>query len=293
MTTNARLPRNALSAGACILAWTAVLLRAPSALADSKPPESSPRAATASKESAFTGTWRANNRSLQYQGSNRYSLFDDIWRCDTCVPRIAIKADGHYHTIHSSLYYGSPYADTESVRAINDRSIEITDTLAGRVVARNRLTVSKDGRILTTDWKAISNSGDENHGTFESERTGKGPAGANKVSGDWHPINTNTTEDEITVTYKATADGLAMSDPTGDSYTAKFDGKQYPYNGDPGINGVSVKKIDENTIEETDLRRGKVIIVARMAIGPGRNTMKVTVEDKLRNATISWTATKL
>jgi hypothetical protein len=45
-------------------------------------------------QSAFNGIWRANNQSLECQGSNQYSLQNGIWRCDTCVPKIAIKADG-------------------------------------------------------------------------------------------------------------------------------------------------------------------------------------------------------
>ena len=83
-----------------------------------------------------------------------------------------------------------------------------------------------------------------------------------------------------------------MSDPTGDSYTAKLDGKDYPYKGDPGTTSVSLKKIDDNTIEETDKRNGKVISVARMTVGPDGKTMKLAVDDKLHNATMNWTADK-
>jgi hypothetical protein len=54
-----------------------------------------------------------------------------------------------------------------------------------------------------------------------------------------------------------------------------------------------VKKIDETTIEETDKRKGKVIAVSRMTVDPDGKSMKITVEDKLRNVTISWTADKL
>jgi hypothetical protein len=245
-------------------------------------------------QSAFNGTWRANNASMEYRGSNHYSLQNGIWRCSTCVPRIAIKADGHEYRINSSLYYGAPYAEMESVREVSDRSIEITDKISGKVVSINKLSASDDGKTLTTEWKEISDNGKESGGKFDSERVGATAAGAsNKVSGQWRPIRTNTSEDIITSTYEVTADGLAMSDPTGDSYTAKFDGKEYPFKGDPGITSVSVKKIDENTVEETYLRKGKVITVARMSVDPDGKTMKVAVEDKLRNATISWTADKL
>lgn len=176
---------------------------------------------------------------------------------------------------------------------MSDHSVEITDKMGGKVVATNKLTTSDDGKILTTDWKTISANGKESGGRFDSERVTDAPAGANRVSGEWRPVRTNTSEDIVTVTYQVTADGLAMSDPTGDSFNAKFDGKQYPFKGDPGITGVSLKRIDENTIEETDIRKGEVITVARMTVDPDGKMMRVTVEDKLRKAKISWTADKL
>lgn len=250
-------------------------------------------ATSAAGQSVFNGTWRANNKSMEYQGSNRYSLQNGLWRCDTCVPRIAIQADGRDHRVNSSLYYGAPYAETENVHEVNDHSIEITDKLSGKIVATNKLTAADDGSILSTVWKHISDNGTESGGQFDSERIGDAPAGANKVSGDWRPVRTNTSEDVITVTYTVTADGLAMSDPTGDSFTAKFDGKEYPYKGDPGITGVALKILDENTIEETDLCNGKVVSVDRMTVDRDGKRMQVTVEDKLRKAKISWTADKL
>ena len=105
--------------------------------------------------------------------------------------------------------------------------------------------------------ETISDNGKESGGKFDSERVGGAPAGANKVSCEWRPVTTNASEDVITTTYKATVDGFAMSDPTGDSYAARFDGKEYPFTGDPGVTSVSVKKIDETTIEERTSERAK------------------------------------
>lgn len=214
-------------------------------------------ATSALGQSAFNGTWRANSQSLEYQGSNEYSLRNGIWRCNTCVPTIAIEADGHGHRVNSSLYYRAPYADVESVREVNDHIIEITDKLRGNAVATNKLATSDDGKIPATVWNNISDNGKKSCGQFDSERVGSPQAGANKVSGEWRPVRTNTSEDLITVTYRVTAAGLSMSDPTGDPFGAKFDRKEYPFKGDPGITGVSLKKIDENTIEETDSATAK------------------------------------
>jgi hypothetical protein len=42
-------------------------------------------------------------------------------------------------------------------------------------------------------------------------------------------------------------------------WTAKFDGKEYPVKGDPNRDTVSVRKLDDYTIEVTSRKGGKVI----------------------------------
>jgi hypothetical protein len=97
---------------------------------------------------------------------------------------------------------------------VNDHGVEITDKVRGKAVEINKLSASDDGKTLTTDWRTIFDNGKESGGKFDSEREGGAPAAANKVSGEWRPVRTNASEDVITTTYKATAAGFAMSDPT-------------------------------------------------------------------------------
>jgi hypothetical protein len=42
-------------------------------------------------------------------------------------------------------------------------------------------------------------------------------------------------------------------------YTAKMDGTEAPFSGDPGFTAVSVKKTGANEIQETDKRGSKVM----------------------------------
>jgi hypothetical protein len=58
-------------------------------------------------QSAFDGTWHLNKDSAQIKGNDKFSLQDGVYRCDTCVPKVAVKADGHEHKVS-----GSPYYDT-------------------------------------------------------------------------------------------------------------------------------------------------------------------------------------
>lgn len=239
-------------------------------------------------QAAFDGTWKLNTQNLEYKGKETFLLKDGIWHCDTCNPKVAIKADGKFHPLK-----GSPYVDSRSVTDVNDRTVKVVDRKKGKENAAATRTVSEDGNTLTTEWSSTSENGQELHGKFTSARVGEVPAGVNKVSGTWHPDKVeDASQNGLTFTYKVTADGITMTDPTGDSYTAKCDGKDYPYKGDPGTTSVSLKKIDENTIEETDKRNGKVIAVQTMTIAPDGKTMKLVVEDKLHNATMNMTAEK-
>ena len=66
-------------------------------------------------------------------------------------------------------------------------------------------------------------------------------------------------------------------------WIAKFDGKDYPVKGDPDRDMVSLKKIDDNTMEVTNKKNGKVT-----------NTMKIVVakDGKSRTNEASFTNAK-
>lgn len=239
-------------------------------------------------QAAFDGTWKLNTQNLEYQGKETFLLKDGMWRCDSCTSKAAIKADGKFHPLS-----GSPYVDSRSVSAVNDHKVKVVDRKNGKQTAAVARTASQDGNTLTTEWSSVSDNGAETHGTFTSTRVGDAPAGVNKVSGTWHPEKIDdASQNGLTFTYKVTADGLTMTDLLGDSYTAKCDEKDYPFKGDPGTTSVSLKKIDDNTIEETDKRDGKVISVSTMTVAADGKTMKLVVENKLNDSTMNMTAEK-
>src|SRR3546814_5681900 len=49
-------------------------------------------------------------------------------------------------------------------------------------------------------------------------------------------------DNALTRSYKVDGNMFSMNSPTGESYSAKMDGSEAPYNGDPGTTTVSVKK---------------------------------------------------
>jgi hypothetical protein len=229
-------------------------------------------------QKAFDGTWLMNLESAEVKGNDKFGLNKGTYWCSTCVPKIEVKADGQDHKVADS-----PYFETLNIREVNDHTVEIEAKKAGNVVSVNKLIASDDGKTLATEYMFKTEGGQTGTGKYQSERVGVASQGAHLISGEWHALKLENASDSIrTVTYKASEDDLSMTDQIGDSYTAKFDGKDYPYKGDPGVTTVSLKKIDANTIEETDKLNGKVIFVSRMTVSPDGKTITNNTEDKRR-----------
>jgi hypothetical protein len=125
-----------------------------------------------------------------------------------------------------------------------------------------------------------------------SKRSSAGPAGSHAVSGAW-TIDAVPEVSDIggTITYKMSADGMQMH-WNGQSYDARFDGKKVLTANDPGKTWVSLKRISNDTVEETDSRDDKVTDVYRMTVSADGRTMSVVDEDKLHGTTATYRLVK-
>jgi hypothetical protein len=244
--------------------------------------------ATLFAQRPFDGTWMAKLDTAKLPAKpDHYSLNNNMYECLSCVPKYSIKADGTDQKVT-----GHPYYDTVAVKVVNASSVEIIQKKDGKVMASDVATVSADGKMLQD--KFTDNSGTQPvTGEATSKRVSAGPAGAHAVSGEWRTEKlSNFSDNGLLVTYKGSADGLKMSDPNGNSYDAKFDGKDYPINGDPGHTMVSLKQINSNTIEETDKRDGKVVGVSHMTVSKDGKSMHVDYDNKEQGTTTSITLEK-
>ena len=244
----------------------------------------------ASAQSAFDGTWKFNLNDAQFSKKpDVYLLQNGMWQCKTCVPPIDVKADGQDQKVT-----GHPYYDSVAIKVVNDHEIEETDKKAGKTVATTKMMVSSDGNTLMFAFDDSSNTNAAAvTGKGEATRVAKGPAGANMVSGSWRTTKIdNVSDNGLMFTYKVSGDEATMTSPTGQSYTAKLNGPEAPFKGDPGTTTVSVKMMGKNTIEETDYRNGKAISVSKMVVSADGKTMKMMVDDKMRGTKSEFTATK-
>ncbi len=83
---------------------------------------------------------------------------------------------------------------------------------------------------------------------------------------------------------------MEFSTPTGQSYSAKFDGAFVAIKGDPANTMVSIKKLGPNSFQETNKRGGKVVGVNTMIVEG--NKMNIQFEDKQQGTTMKLVADK-
>jgi hypothetical protein len=241
-------------------------------------------------QSVFDGTWKVDVKTAQFPTKpDIFLLQDGMYQCRSCVPPFDIKADGQDQKVS-----GHPYYDTVSIKVVDDHSIEETDKKNGKTVATSKTWVSADGNTLMFEFSDSSNTnGDPVTGKGEETRLAKGPAGSHAISGSWRMSKMDTlSENAIFVTFKVSGDSLTMTNQTGQSYTAKLDGTEAPYNGDPGTTSVSVKKTGPSTIDETDKRNGNVISITLMTVSADGKSMTFAIEDKLHGTTAKFVAQK-
>jgi hypothetical protein len=163
-------------------------------------------------------------------------------------------------------------------------TVEIISKKAGKTMFTETDTVSRDGSMLT---KLVKDTTEAQTVTIEtlSRRIDNGPAGSHAISGSWRTYRINTSKNGSIITYKCTAEGFSAHTPLGEGYDAKFDGKFYPVEDDPGHTMASVKLIDPNTVEVTSRRNGKVVSISHLSVAPDGKSIHVFFENKEDNTT--------
>ena len=238
----------------------------------------------------FDGIWVAKLDTIQFpQQPETYLLQNGEYECSTCVPKIKVKADGEDHMVA-----GSPYFSAIAVHVADLNNIQITEKLREKTVYSEIDTVSADGNTLIekiTDTAAPN--GEPATATETYKRVNPGPAASSPISGSWQAEKIEgTSENGMSVTYHSTNDGLEASNPSGEGYSAKFDGKEYPIRGEPAHNTVSLQRIDANTIVETDKQDGVIHYQVRMTVSPDGKSMQVTETDNERGAQMNYAMVK-
>jgi hypothetical protein len=216
-----------------------------------------------------------------------YLLLDGMFHCRTCIPPIDVRADGLDHRVAGDSCY-----DSVNIRVVDDRTVLETDKRRGTAVHSEKVTVAPDGNTAIWEFSdSCDASGEVVTWKQISVRATRGPVGSHAISGSWKAMRiVNSSENELTATLKLDGDNFSFADSTGQSYSAKLDGPDAPFKGDSSNTMVSVKQIDQSTIEETDKRAGKVVSVRRFMVSADGKELTVVTNDKLQGSSMQFVA---
>ena len=225
--------------------------------------------------SAFDGTWKGRIDSIKVTGKpDVYLIANGTYSCPSCDPPIdKLPADGAWHKIAGHAYY-----DELMLRVVDAHTVETSQKQGGKVVGVNTMTASADGNTLSGKFTGYGGAQPVT-GTYTEKRVAAGPAGAHVLSGSWLQDQMSNANDALSVVHYVMTPEQFKMEANGQSYAAKFDGKQYPVSGDPGNTQVMLKKIDEHTVLETDYRQGKVVDEIRLATAADGKTILLTDKD--------------
>jgi len=239
-------------------------------------------------QSPLDGTWHTNMNATQFSPKpNVFYLSQGWYHCVSCTPAIDAKADGQDQAVTGQYY------DTLSVTEVDAKSIAFTAKKGGTAAFEQTRTVSADGKSLTVKTTSHpAGGGDVVTTTSTATLVGTAPAGVHKTSGSWRISKAQTSENGLTTTYKSNGDELTVSDPTGETFTAKLDGTDAPVKGSYSRDTVSVKKIDAHTIEETSKRGSTIVGVAKITVSADGKKMTRVYTAKPSDRVTTYTATK-
>jgi len=239
-------------------------------------------------QSAIDGTWKTNPAASK--PSNQpivFAVVNGFYDCDTCVPKIHVKADGNDQPVTALAHV------TVAVKEIDPRTIEIVVKKDAKTISDQVRHVSEDGQTLhvkETDYVVDDPQPVLRETT--AQRVGDAMRDANATSGSWRTIKLSSSDNGLLVTYQETGNRLSMSTPTDVSWTANFDGQFYPVHGSYSADSVSLKKLAGGAIEMTSKQGGKIVRVDTMTISPDGRSMTTVSENKVSGRVSTWVATK-
>ena len=232
-------------------------------------------AQSAPAPSVFAGTWRPDpQRSRPDSPPDVFELSNGTFSCKSCKPPYSVKADGTPQPVNNPRY------DTIAITAPNDHALQKTARKGGQTILESKIVISADGKTKT-ETQAISGIAADHSVdmAITSSRIAAGPPGSHAISGEWRQIEADLVHHDEDTTFTVDGQTLSMTDHLGRSFTARFDGSDSPYKGDPRFSSVSLKLLDERTFEETDKSDGKPAFVARWSVDADGKAMHARFDD--------------
>jgi hypothetical protein len=243
--------------------------------------------------SVFDGVWRPDYPPPGPDAAPDVISFDGrFFECRSCNPPYRAPADGRDHAVQ-----GNPRFATIAITVVDDWTVRQVGRRGGAVVFESTMVVAADGSTMTETRTAVQRAGDvlvpiaskipgdSREGPrfvrfgMGSVRVGPAEVGAHLVSGRWRVVEQDLVDHDEDTSYQVVDASLRMSDRMGRSFQAPLDGTIAPYQGDPRFTAVTVRMVDDRTIEESNLSGGDVVQVTHWQVDPDGRTMHVRFDD--------------
>ena len=245
--------------------------------------------AAAGDVTALNGTWKIDPASVKFeQKPDEFAVKDGTYTCTTCIPPLTVAADGQFHDVT-----GRPYADSISVKAVDDKTLEMKSRKGGRDVFSVTMQVSTDGNTLTRKFHdSTTPNAPPIDGSSSAKRAAPAPAGAHAASGQWIPERVNEFSAEaLNIVYQIDGNKVTSSFQ-GQSYTAEIGGPAVPVQGDIAGTTVAVAREGANGLRETYTRDGKVVSEVITTPSADGQSITFTSTDPRDGAKVTGTGTK-
>ena len=234
--------------------------------------------------SAFDGTWKSNKNHVQLPTKPFILTIDDTgFTCSSCTPPFTVKADGTDQKVTGHDY------DAVAV-TVTPTSVTVVRKLKGKTLSSVKRVLGADGTATQENTYYLGTEPQTNK--IALKQTTPPAAGANPLSGAWVATKILSFSDAgSTETIALTDDGFSWSS-NGQSYDAKFDGKQYAVAGDPTNTKVKVKKLGPTSVLESDYDKGKLVETVRRTVSADGKTLYLVDTDLLSGRVTKWTMDK-
>jgi hypothetical protein len=231
-------------------------------------------------------TWKLSEKPKP----EAYLLSQGVLHCSDCFASPEIKADGYDQKVPETSYW-----DSVSARTVDANTVEIIAKKAGKTMYTEVDTVSSDGSTLTRQVKDTTEAQPVESETL-SKRVEPAPSGSHILSGSWVFYKNKpkkAPKGVPAISYKCTAEGFSAWTPLGERYDAKFDGKDYLVEDDPGHTTASVKLLSPTEVQVTSKRNGKVVSILHLTALPDGKSIHAVFENKENNTTSTYGMHKL
>jgi hypothetical protein len=179
-------------------------------------------ALAAAADPTYAGKWKMNTAK---------SNFGESTITYEPAPGGAMKMtmDGQSYTFTTDgKEVSTPWGMTESVKAVDAKTWDMTEKIGGKVSMTGKMKLSDDGKTLTMTGKRNKNDGSTSDESMTLTRVSGGPG----MAGKWKMKKMNASSPELLTLTPKGSDGVLVDIGGGGSVCdAKTDGKDYPAKG--------------------------------------------------------------